>query len=481
MNVERCISLHNEIVRHGWVGSGRSPDTLASHGKSWFQVFGEEAEAERSNLSPDLVQFLEQVQIPRVEEEGFYPEFFYWVQGLSHPEYMFEFEDMLWDYDYTNEQEKEGNGEEEEEGYEEGEGDEEEEGIEEDQGDEEEEGDKGRRLVLYDQKTNLCTLSLTTYDTDDISTQTWYPLEAVLTFWLSQIRNETIQAAPEKGGKLRGKWPDVFDEYWEHAPWVFLPYNENMLKHNLDVWEKLAEAIESRMPAACRSQAANRPVYGLLEDNIRNTIDIPQRFAYNFLFRARRPRFKMIAPGLRIITSADFPDQPFRSYMSKDKEEVPPILLFQSDLNFSEDPSCTPQSPDDAMVPNFFDHRGIKTYPSGLYLLPTNHRSLEDGISFVLPYAIGGKGCAKRGDGTNFGGEKDGPGIDSYTELYQPGRRALEDFQAQSLAGVLESWLGMVERGDWKVDENGVMGDMETWRGADTEEGWMKYVVPSEE
>jgi len=158
MNVERCISLHNEIVRHGWVGSGRSADSLASHSKPWFQVFGEEAEAERSALSPDLVQFLEQVQIPRVEEEGFYTEFFYWVQGLSHPEYMFEFEGMLWDYDYKNDKDEEGNGEEEEgegegdeeeEEIEEDQGDEEEEGIKEDQGDEEEEGNEGRRLVLY--------------------------------------------------------------------------------------------------------------------------------------------------------------------------------------------------------------------------------------------------------------------------------------------------------------------------------------------
>jgi len=112
-----------------------------------------------------------------------------------------------------------------------------------------------------------------------------------------------------------------------------------MLKHNLDVWEKLVEAIESRMPPVSRPQAAERPMYGLLDDNIRDTIDLPQRFAYNFLFRARRPRFKMIAPGLRVITSSDFYEQPFRSYMSKDKEEVPPILLFQSDLNSSEDPS----------------------------------------------------------------------------------------------------------------------------------------------
>ena len=134
MNVERCISLHNEIVRDGWVGSGRSPDTLASHSKSWFEVFGDEAEAERSNLSPNLIQFLEQIQIPRVEEEGFYPEFFYWVQGLSHPEYMFEFEDMFWDYDYKNDGD-----ETHEEEVEQEEGDE----------DEDEAGDEGRRLVLY--------------------------------------------------------------------------------------------------------------------------------------------------------------------------------------------------------------------------------------------------------------------------------------------------------------------------------------------
>ena len=235
------------------------------------------------------------------------------------------------------------------------------------------------------------------------------------------------------------------------------------------------------MPAASRSQAADRPMYGLLDDNIRDKIDIPQRFAFNFLFRARRPRFKMIAPGLRIITSADFSDQPFRSYMSKDKEEAPPVLLFQSDLNFFEDPNWTPQSPDAAIVPNFFEYRDVKIYLSGLYLLPTNHRSMEDGISFVLPYAIGGKGFARRGDGTDFADEMDGPGKDSFTELYQPGRRALEEFQAQSLAGVLESWLGMVGRGDWKVDENGVVGDVETWREADTEEGWRKYVVPSKE
>lgn len=322
---------------------------------------------------------------------------------------------------------------------------------------------------------------MTIYDNDDIGNRTWYPLETALTFWLSQIREGTIQAVPEDGGKLREEWPGLFNGDWDyHAPWIPVPYNETMVKKNLDIWDKLVEAIETRMPAASTPTKANQPVYGLLDDNVRNTMNLPQRFAYNFLFRARRPRFKMIAPGLQVITSSDFPDQPYRSYMSKDKDEVPPILLFQSTLNFFEDATWSPQN-FDARQPNFFEYHDVKIYPSGLYLLPTDHRRLEDQFVFILPFAIGGNGYARRGDGMNFEGDKKGRGKDSFTELYQPGHQSLEDFQAQGLAGVLESWLGMVERGDWKVDENGVVGDMDTWKEADTEERWEKYVIPCEE
>jgi hypothetical protein len=45
------------------------------------------------------------------------------------------------------------------------------------------------------------------------------------------------------------------------------------------------------------------------------------------------------------------------------------------------------------------------------------------------------------------------------------------------LSSVLTSWLGMVQRGDWKVDANGVMGGVDEWTKADTEEWCGKYVV----
>jgi hypothetical protein len=35
----------------------------------------------------------------------------------------------------------------------------------------------------------------------------------------------------------------------------------------------------------------------------------------------------------------------------------------------------------------------------------------------------------------------------------------------------------MVQRGDWEVDANGVMGGIDEWKKADSEELWEKYVI----
>jgi hypothetical protein len=88
MTVERCVVLHNEILQHGWIGSGRSPDQLAANCTHWFDYYGAKAEAVRPNLDPDLIIFLERALLPNVEEFSF----FYWVNSLAGPEYMFEFE-----------------------------------------------------------------------------------------------------------------------------------------------------------------------------------------------------------------------------------------------------------------------------------------------------------------------------------------------------------------------------------------------------
>jgi hypothetical protein len=95
MNVERCLALHDEILRLGWVGSGRSLESLESNCKTWFDMYGAEAEAFRSKLAPDLVEFLEHARIMCDAESGGDLFFFYWVQNLASPEFMIELEDCF--------------------------------------------------------------------------------------------------------------------------------------------------------------------------------------------------------------------------------------------------------------------------------------------------------------------------------------------------------------------------------------------------
>jgi len=43
---------------------------------------------------------------------------------------------------------------------------------------------------------------------------------------------------------------------------------------------------------------------------------------------------------------------------------------------------------------------------------------------------------------------------------------------------VLWRWAEMVEEGKWEVDADGVIGGMEKWKEADTEEHWQDYQLP---
>lgn len=54
--------------------------------------------------------------------------------------------------------------------------------------------------------------------------------------------------------------------------------------------------------------------------------------------------------------------------------------------------------------------------------------------------------------------------------LYQPGYQPFVDGDGVRLVGILRSWLGVVERRDWKVGPEGVRGDMRAFEEADTED-----------
>ncbi|CAN9200651.1 unnamed protein product [Alternaria alternata] len=441
MNVDRCIALHNEILRHGWVSSGRRLESLDSTCKTWFDTFGDTAEAIRPQLSPDLVRFLEHARVIQDPETGADLCFFYWFKNLAGPKSMFKQAEGWLDY-----------------------------------------GRYGQLLVLYsmnnftghwcglvyDQEAHLCIVCPSIHDADEIFEQKiWYPLETALEFWLGQVRKGRI-ATPHEGEN-----EDLVNERYD--PWQFIPYNDTMLEENVDAFNRLVEAIEARMPSAYRPAEAEGIVHGLVDESALQSIDLPPRFAYKFLCRARRPRFQMIAPGLEILTSSTFSDQPFRSYFSSSEPEFPPILLFRSGSNYKDD--TTPHFVTGEPMPSLFTgFSRITCFPAGLYLLPTGEVRAEDECMLILPFGIGSNGYARKSDGSRFGRSRTGG--NSHVDLYRPGYQPFEEQHEQSLVDVLKNWKGMVERGDWQIDENGVAGGMDVWREADSEEKWEAYVIP---
>lgn len=59
MNVERCVALNNEILRLGWVGSGRDPDLFKSLCPTFLH---DSPPGARDGRTPDLTRFLEQAR-----------------------------------------------------------------------------------------------------------------------------------------------------------------------------------------------------------------------------------------------------------------------------------------------------------------------------------------------------------------------------------------------------------------------------------
>ena len=298
---------------------------------------------------------------------------------------------------------------------------------------------------------------------------TWYPLETILGTWLDLIRNGNVDAVPEDGGKYQFEYD--LDFIGRNYPWILVPYSELMLENTLEAFNSLVGAIEARLPTPIPVDSDDI-VHGLVDEGVLQSMNLPQGFAYKFLRRARRPRFQMIAPGLEIPDSSSFSMQPFWS----DSVASPPVLLFRSKHNYV-DSLRAPTSEGNTPFNHPFDQ--IPTYSAGLYFLPDP--TFEDEFKLVLPFGIGANGYARKSDGSRFGENSESEDVEvtnTFADLYQLGYSPFDGILENRLVGVLKSWLGMVERGDWKIDRYGVAGGIDVWREADTEQGWEKYTIP---
>jgi hypothetical protein len=155
------------------------------------------------------------------------------------------------------------------------------------------------------------------------------------------------------------------------------------------------------------------------------------------------------------------------------------ILLFRSKHNYID--SWNAFITDGEHEPFFWPANQLSTYPAGLYLSSNSSEcTTEDEFRLVLPFGIGSNGYAPKSDGSRFGENGDSKDVkakDTFADLYQPGYQPFSQGHEQRLVCVLKSWRGMVERGDWRVDQNGVAGGLDVWWEADTELRWEKYTI----
>lgn len=318
-------------------------------------------------------------------------------------------------------------------------------------------------------------------DTTQNGRQQWYPLEVILSAWLDMV----------DVGKIQAVHSDIETDNGKYDPWINLPWSAPQLEETVNTFNLLVDNIESRMPDA-RQIPSPTGRESLLSEADLDAAHIAPGFARFFLSKVKRPRFRYIAPGLSIPDSTSFPSQPFSSVESDpppdEGEEGPkvifPILLFRSLESYHAPDNGDDDDMHGSGLPFSWPYNQIRSYPAGLYFTESDREAgneFEDGAKLVLPFGIGSNGFARTSDGARFGENRRSPEVepkDTHADLYQPGYQPFVEMHEVRLVKVLRSWIGMIERDDWKVGSEGVQGTIEEFREADTEEGWSKFVVP---
>lgn len=88
------------------------------------------------------------------------------------------------------------------------------------------------------------------------------------------------------------------------------------LSESLRLWKDLVEAIHDRIGGTNLAE----PEYGLANDRLLD--QMLDGFAKRFFASAVKPRFKHIAPGLRIQTIDELLDQPYASPFGREQKDI---------------------------------------------------------------------------------------------------------------------------------------------------------------
>lgn len=431
----RCAALHNMLVEYAWVAEGKALEELER--RSFFQRFGDEANEVIDRFDPALRAFLESI----IVTEGL-PPFYYWVEGITSPSEMFSVHDMF----------------------------------------EECEEDHGRFLTLYttnvniaphplglvyDQKLHRATMMLGLMDSEfaqpvEEHDELWHPLETVLSNWLHMVEIKKITASQDEAASPK------------HGPWTWQPYSEAQVDSTVAAFGRLVATVEERIPVEHRLQFSEDQ---LLSDEQLDAASVPSScFIRSFLTRVRRPRFKMIAPGLEIPHDpAAFASNQKFTVMDAHSEYgiiIPPVLLFAS----AERRTVDMDSPNQYTSYNPFCEpfrrgvpRGDHSVIAGLYSESLERCApdvAEEGFRLLLPfrfYTHGRDRWPKKSDG---GPVNNG----SVADLFQHGFKPFggEWWRAQRLEVLFDHWNCLVRTGVWTVGHDGVQGSIDVFRDAGT-------------
>lgn len=207
-------------------------------------------------------------------------------------------------------------------------------------------------------------------------------------------------------------------------------------------------------------------------------------FAYQFLAQSPRPSFTNIALGLRIVQH-----QPFAPVsVQVEPNKLYPLLLFSSTRPAHQQTRRAPWGEELPISPFSRGFDTVTIYPAGLYLTesePHSTHPFEDGCKLILPFPLGANAFARTSDGALIGENVRSAGINTAaeveprsTELYQLGFNHFIAAHDVQLKHVLWKWVELIEEKKWEVNAEGVVGGVEKWREADTEENWSDYQLP---
>jgi hypothetical protein len=302
----------------------------------------------------------------------------------------------------------------------------------------------------------------------------------VLSSFIEMIKQDRVESYTAKPDYDTDDEPDGYSDgvpEWDYdedflTPWAMSLYDDPIVNVALSAWDRLLSAIESRLPNSPPSEDGE-----LYKADSIEKCNLRGRFIKKFLQGVRIPsNFDYVAPGLRLASSEELPNQPFKGFEpSRDRwlfdeykysYEWYPVLFLRADEIVPSSSGCRY-----AAYP--WEH--ADTFTAGLYMYNTKNMEKPDGCRLLLPYPITANQWARFGDGSLLGKDR------QYDGLYQPGFNFVQSGEVGTentrLALLFDNWTSMIENGHWEVGENGVLGGIEKFKEADTQEKWNLYFI----